>query len=725
MKKFFSVLLTLSMVCSLCTMPVFAASDAVQADADALTVDDILSVPSWNGNMLIDNLDLDTVTAGEINQSPITWSTSNDAVVSSAGTVTRGEEDTEVTVTATVGEGDDSVTKEFEFTVPAASKNISGMPAKGTELYADTFSDAEMDSKLGTMALDSATDVYAESDGKFSITRSAWSYSGKEPGLEISQEVNANSVIEFTLKATSAYVRIAYIGYNWSGYPLFIHWYPIDNQISIGTSGTQDKTQRINLPDSAKGKAAKFTAYFDNSAKTYDLWVNNELLLMNQPYMQSSAQKVYKVRIFTVTSSWMDGTGTILVDNLSIYNATESSLLADMKMIESYMTEGMTYTDDGGNVYLIDNICLNTNSNNENTISYISDKPDVLSNDGTVIRSLVDVAVTVTASVTDANGQSMSKSFDYIIPGMYNKIGLVDLPLTAADNTRTANVEWSGTEYLNPYSQTGRGYTFTQTEEKNGAEGGILVKYGSALSGTFALNMVFETTSNYFRARIGDSNAKAQLVLYCVNGKMYVQHAGGIGCCAEDISGVNSVTAVFDFDSGTQKQQVSLYHNGTKVLDNVNTYTSGSYNVKEIRMVNICGSTSASGTSTYYSGIGTTAIYDFGIYCINDTELSSIMKGSENVSADKKTLTVPVFATDADGAAQGGTLIYAMYDTTAGNQELIAVKTIDLELDEYSHRQYSISLDVDSVPGNCETKAFYFKAADNIIPLTICTLPTE
>ena len=147
MKKLIGALAAISIIaeCALSAVPVFAAGAEVQADADALTVEDILSVPVDGSGYLIDNLDLDRITEGEINKSPISWSSSNESIISSQGIVKRGETTADVTVTAAIGSGEDAVTKDFTFKVPANGISVKGMPMAGEVIYEDDFSDGVID----------------------------------------------------------------------------------------------------------------------------------------------------------------------------------------------------------------------------------------------------------------------------------------------------------------------------------------------------------------------------------------------------------------------------------------------------------------------------------------------------------------------------------------------------------------------------------------------------
>ena len=87
--------------------------EQTEADADttaALEVLNSISVPAADPFAVTDDI---TLTAHE----NITWSSSDESVISSAGKVTRGEEDKDVTITATYKNGDVILHKDFVLTV--------------------------------------------------------------------------------------------------------------------------------------------------------------------------------------------------------------------------------------------------------------------------------------------------------------------------------------------------------------------------------------------------------------------------------------------------------------------------------------------------------------------------------------------------------------------------------------------------------------------------------
>lgn len=105
------------------------ASEMATADFDALTFDDIKNQNTAAGNI---TGDLALITTGKVYQSTITWASSNAAVITTGGAVTRPSDsagDKSVTLTATITNGGASKTKTFALTVkklPAVTGGVEG-----------------------------------------------------------------------------------------------------------------------------------------------------------------------------------------------------------------------------------------------------------------------------------------------------------------------------------------------------------------------------------------------------------------------------------------------------------------------------------------------------------------------------------------------------------------------------------------------------------------------
>ncbi len=726
MKKLLSTLLTLSMLLAmLSTGAVYAASDAVQADADALTLDDILSVPSWDGNRLIDNLDLDCVTKGEVNQSPITWSSSNEAVISTTGIVTRGAEDAEVTVTATIGEGDDIASKAFTFVVPAASKSVNGMPIVTASKFEDTFSDAELNTSKYGKATPTSYDSVVEENGKMTLTRSQWT-SG-EPNIDVKHEYNGSlsTTAEFTLHSTSSYLRIAFVGYNWNGFPLYIHWYPKHNNISIGRGGVETDSAeagRIPLPQSAKGGKAKFTVTIDAANKTYSVWVNNEVVIASNPYMESNAQKPYMIRFSTITSGWMYGVGSTAIDNLKIYESTPSDALTTLICAEKNINISDSIIS-GNNKYLTGEfVDLSTvTGSNGAAVSYTVSDTSVISETGKVTRALTDKPVTITATIT-AGGEQLVKNYSFIVPGKYNKIGKSSLPLIDKDYPVGYTVDARATDYLESYSEENGKISITSIYAAN-QEPGFKYTYSDNLKGDFVQDFVFSSNSKAMRARILDSNYSNKLHIYYLdNGTLAVSGTETVYHESSFTGKTIKLTLAYSMSTNT----VDIYVDGELWLDDF-ALMAGSYkNIQYVWVSHHC----ASIMGAWRGGQGTTTFYSLGAYkTVDESAISSIMatdvaySNGGTAAAGDNTATVTVVAGDSAGE-RGGMLAYAIYSVENGIKKLVGIDVVSLGLNKFAHKEYTAAINLKEAPANAQQQIFIWGDA-GLTPVETSAFPAQ
>lgn len=726
MKRFLSVLITMCLILgTVAVMPAFAASDAVSADADALTIDDILSVPAWDGNKLIDNLDLDAYTVGEVNASPVRWTSTNTNVISTTGKVTRLAQDTEVTVTATIGEGDDIATKDFTFVVPAASKSFNGMPiAAKAPLVEEDFtglSDVPTGSYL-SFKNQCSKETYEVAGGKMSVTTPGWP--DKETGISIEGIKNLTSaksvVVEFVLHSTSDRVKIKLFDEKNNTIQQYLYFGPGANT-TIGEY--VGKTNKLKL-----------TMHFNTSSKTVSVWVNNKPAMLNNAYSSACNMHVQGCWITVQGTGSYTGRGTVSLDNFKIYDATENTLVADYaKGLDTYIIEGTTAESTDGKTYLLDNINMNSVLTSGNTVTCTSSNENVISSAGYIKNGLVDTPVTVTAVISNANGETMAKSYDYVVPGRYNLIG------------KDANMPRFGNELIN-WNFEGTSHDKMQL---NGPAKDYNLSYGNGKaslgsfwdekgfkmtypiyrnSGKYVQEIIFDTETyneqNYGIIRIkpvNDWDGALFTMKYDVKtGKLIMpDYDASTGKNSEtntttlNTSVRNKISMVIDVPNGVY----DVYVNNSPAASGLHIKTegwggSGGYNLKGLIVSN-------------FNRVGTTNLYSYRSYEVDETIYPPIMKGTEVISGDNKTFTVPVIATNAEGAAIGGTIVYAIYDVSGGSKELAGVKTVNLDLNEFSHREYTASVEIDSLPKNYETKIFYLNNMEDITPITAEDIPTK
>ncbi|MBP3359793.1 MAG: hypothetical protein J6N52_02975 [Clostridia bacterium] len=729
MKKQFGMVAAISMLAG-CMIPgtvVFAATDTVQADADALTVEDILTVPIGSNGYLIDNLDLDIVTKGEINESPITWSSSNADVISTAGIITRPTETTDVTLTATIGTDSDTVTKDFNFTVPAKGVSVNGMPVVGDKIYEDTFSDGEISDKIILLGK-ADNDILEEKEGKFLIDTKTWG-SGKEPGIKIVAQSNENCVYEYTMDLgigvsgeACHYVRNCIDYYSVDGHP---NW-KNETPYYLEWSGASDPDKKNN-PITLKGVSEKYykvsggklkvTVYFDFANKQYSMWLNNEIAFENIPFRSGSygqAKMVEALKIFTVTAGSFNGRGPIYVDNFKAYKASKSDLFVDAEGIENDILTGETVTNADGTKYLMDNLSFEkTEGSNGSTISYEVSNPSVIDENGVVTRDVVDRAVTVTATVKDATGSELVKTFDYIVPGKYHAVSVGDLP-AKGENLTAGTVTKKGDTYITEWSAEGDRISFTSEEGKG--EPGFNYKYSSPLTGKFIQRVSFKSTSDGLRLRISDSKYNRFLTIYKSKNELGLEVDGYKNKYTINGSEVQELDLLFDFTGETPS--ITPYLNGTMQGDSI-TVNVPNRNLMYIATEHMCGTTMMG----YQWGPGTTEIYSLAANKVIDaSSYPEFMKGDavfSNAGTPVKgsnKVTVPIIKTTA--GEQTAMVFYAIY---SADGTLKGVSLEPVTLSNASHQEYEVEIILDSVSGGETHKVFIWNG--DIVPLSAEPFP--
>ncbi len=691
MKKLVGALAAISIIaeCALSAVPVFAAGAEVQADADALTVEDILSVPVDGSGYLIDNLDLDRITKGEINKSPISWSSSNESVISSQGIVKRGETTADVTVTAAIGSGEDTVTKDFTFKVPAKGISVNGMPTAGEVIYEDTFSDGNIDTNHIKILNHANSDILSEHDGKFEINRTEWIQDGTEPGIEIKASAGGqNTVYEYTLDLTdgSHYVRNAFIPANWAGYPLYFTWQGAENPMCLNNG---------SMSDIIKSGKMKVTAYFDFANKQFSVWLNNELAFENTAFLGGSAVDFF--RIFTLTSNNLDGRGRILVDNVKVYRAEKSNIFKDLEGIDADMGGDIVSAADGTK-YITSNLSFaKTAGANGSEITYTTDDTEAVDENGVVTRDIVDRPVTVTVTAKDASGSEYVKNFKYVVPGKYHLISSGG-PIKG-DKLPAGEVQWANPDTLVSYSNDGGVISFNANSGSSwGKENGFDYIYNTSLTGKFIQKISFKSPGKGIRMRLIDKE---------YTGYLEIVQTDNLKVCGETytVNGANvdprnknvDIELLIDFDNKT----VTPYVNGTKMSDK--EINIGDLYRIQVRAVH-SGNNWIKGT-TEFSSLAAYKTADVSSY--PEIMKSDAVFGNSAPTAGENTATVSIAKT-TEGELSAN-VIYAIY-AADGTLKGVSLKPVTLSPD--SHREYTLSVTLDAVTGGETQKVFLWDSAE-------------
>ena len=133
--------------------------EALEKNLEDLTVADILS-SNASASEVKYNLNLPAT----LNEIAVTWTSDKPEVVSAAGVVTNGTEDTEVKLTATITTGALTATKDFKVTVKALDKSeLTAVIANAQALINDPYIVADSVSAVQT-AISDAANVATQSD---------------------------------------------------------------------------------------------------------------------------------------------------------------------------------------------------------------------------------------------------------------------------------------------------------------------------------------------------------------------------------------------------------------------------------------------------------------------------------------------------------------------------------------------------------------------------------
>lgn len=718
MKKKITVLLLALVMLASC-VPAFAEGE--ENGLAALTKKDILSVPLRDDGRLIDNLDLDLYK--EIGGESVTWTSSDPSVISENGVVSRGEEDKDVTLTASVGENE---TKSFDFNVPAAQNNVYALPNM-TESYVDeTFSGTELPANVTTLPCDPEKDTYEVKNGKAVLTRSDWSYLKKEPGFEISKDasktaISGKFVIDFTVNTTSRYLRYAFIEKNWSGYATYCIWDRSAGTFSVDYTDDGASASTSHNIGNFQDNKMKCTFFFDTTAKRFSLWINNELILTNVKF-RSNVGNIGMFRIFTLTDSSMNGTGSVALDNVKIYKAEESSLFTDaLALSESSILAAPKIREENGTEFLCDDLNLLTKAASGADIEW-SIEPALIDSEGRITRQLTDTEVTLCGSVSDSNGNKLEKTFAFNIPGKYHDVAGIGYPREGemlysdsfSDSVIAQNISYDSSK--------------GSVEEKGGAlsltsPGWSEIPYiriynnteASAvnLSGKFCEEFVVKSTSDRFRMRWISSNWEEVTYMEVTNFTNLVlkyKDESGAQTLQDTIStgGIYKVKVLFDFS--VSPARMTMWLNDRKILDNV--YTETQRGVAWTQFY-----TAGSGS---YGGTGVVTIDNYKVYRIDESETPGFYVGdfeytnAGTVVKGENGVSIPLFVTNADNEREAS-LILAVYSSEGKRLEKIAVTKAALS--SLSQQKISASVNIEDVPENATMKAFLFEDLNNIKPI--------
>ncbi len=402
----------------------FQMSDAmcVEADTVALSQDSFYKMPLVENTYLMESLQLPT--EGE-NGTTISWASSPSGVISSTGWLTRPASDTVVTLTATVTKNAASKERIFTFNVPGRSTNVGGLPLVDEVQAYDNFDDNTPGSLV---ELTPGEGTATESNGKIELKKTGRSGT-TQAELYLKEDktaVKGQFVVEFTLNrktnTSPTFTSICVNGDDVGSGTQATHltWWNTSKNMDLtyaATSGGQGVVDSNTLlTDIDAASRLKVLLYFDTNTGRVLFWLNNKYITKG---FMTGADGVSSICIYN-DDSIFDTT----IDDFRYYtsslpgsasqNVTEDlEALTDTSLLKAPMANGK----------IADSLNLPVLGPNGSDIIWQSDKPNVIAENGTVIRQLEDTQVTLTATASYLGENEEEKEFTFTVAGLNAGIG--------------------------------------------------------------------------------------------------------------------------------------------------------------------------------------------------------------------------------------------------------------------------------------------------------------
>lgn len=409
MKRIFAAFIAAIMI--LAVFPVLAASDTLQAFADSITAESITQ------NELSDFVTKDLVLPAAPDGVTVTWVSSDETAITNDGKVTRTDiVDKPVTLTVTITDGTDTITKEVSLNVVANATNV---------FYQNNFHYPELvginnvissigwvDQTNSGMEHSIRTDengnhyIYMDHAGA-KYPQAGPSLSAKGSKITIQMYIS----IDFSM-GTGKYVDL------WLGmergssvdYPTIRITPGANGALSVGGMTTVPGTGRepliIELDMENLTMRAKSTGDWSSSKaipKANEAWTGLKYVLFRRGSGGSPA-------------------GIVEVDNFIVYEARDRASYADLVSVEktvAVLDQAKMTDEDFG--YITENLNLNyaelqaANAANGTTVTFESSAPEAIDGNGVVKRSFAAKDVTLTATVSKGDA-SVSKRFFFTVP---------------------------------------------------------------------------------------------------------------------------------------------------------------------------------------------------------------------------------------------------------------------------------------------------------------------
>ncbi len=423
------------------------------ASADELSADEIIAADKNTLNPFKSSATVTTdvvLPVSGANGSNITWTSSNEAVVSKNGKVTRGDKDQQVTLTATISYKGKSDTKTFKVTVPAQAEKQLWVS------YDMTIQDGKLKDKCGrydaVLSNMSAKNIVTDNRGKKALR-----FAGdKSQYVKLPAGILADGAKEFTVSmrfntSQKAYAWVFNLGTKDTNNYVFLN--PTraggETAFTIKEGGQGEKSVNGMYITSGADTVATMVFSADNSAKLY---INGEL--------KGSVKHGYEIANIlangvTDPADAIGYLGRSLYEYDPGYEGTISSFdvynysMTEKEVWEDYSDKYLNLTDEervngdfralklqSGNVET-DTLDMPAQGLNGSKITWTSSNPDVISTDGKVTRpgkGEADGKVTLKATVSSGK-VSKSKTYEMYVLAVPDTTDIHDFVLGESDVT--------------------------------------------------------------------------------------------------------------------------------------------------------------------------------------------------------------------------------------------------------------------------------------------------
>ena len=367
--------------------------------------------------------------------STITWASSNPDVISENGTVTRTNEDTVVTMTATIKakglDGSEAQnTVDFTFTVAADTvTNPSILPEEKELIWSETFEDENLNGNWSVSNYKNGnTGTVNVEKQAFLITRNASVDDGASQDVYFATNKSTCAGIygfEFTIKRSNLSVNelilLRLVGEKTLSE---VTWEGDGTVFASGCfpDGVGVETEQMPSVEKGENDTLKVNYLIDTTSSKTSIWIDGEKLVDSMYTKTSASEGIKYIRIAMRTGAAGDN---LEIDNIRFYKAYPMTAEERLALDEAELTQDKLidandpYLEVGQISY---NLTLPTSGDNKTAIVWSSSNPEVISNGGQVVCTdeVTEVTMTATLTATGADGtpEQTTKNFTFSVAAL-------------------------------------------------------------------------------------------------------------------------------------------------------------------------------------------------------------------------------------------------------------------------------------------------------------------